>query len=86
MPLLRFRLLPSLRQAVMGAFALALLMNVGQARANIIFSFTSNSITPGTDAYKSFQAAADNLSNIFTDNITVNLQIEYSSLGGNILG
>jgi len=51
------------------------------------FNFTlANGTTLTADQSAAFSAAANAWSNVLTDNITVNLQVGFASLGSNILG
>ena len=55
--------------------------------ASPIFNFTLGSgIHVGDQVYNGFVAAAGEWSALFTDNVTINVTIDYKSLGSNILG
>lgn len=67
------------------AFALALAWHAQPARANLTFNLIPEAGTPQI-AIDGFTAAANRWSSIFADNITVNVQIGFSSLGSSIIG
>jgi PEP-CTERM motif len=56
------------------------------ASALTINLFNLNNVTPGTDAFRGFRAAANFWERVITTNSTVNLNVGFSTLGPNILG
>lgn len=71
------------------ATAAMALSTTQQASAAPIFNLISSidtSTTAGQNALKGFQIAAAYWSSVFTDNVTINLQIGFSALGTGILG
>lgn len=69
--------------------AMALTATTQQAVAAPIFNLISSidtSTTAGQNAYRGFQIAAAYWSSVFTDNVTINLNIGFSALGTGILG
>ncbi len=71
---------------IAGASALALLAASAPASALTIELRNLNNVTPGTDAYKGFTAAASFWEKVLTNNATVKLNVGFSQLGPNILG
>jgi PEP-CTERM motif len=71
--------------AVATAFA-AVAMSSTPASALTINLFNLNNVTPGTDAFRGFRAAANFWERVITTNSTVNLNVGFSALGPNILG
>lgn len=67
------------------AFALALAWHAQPARANLTFNLIPEVGTPQI-AIDGFTAAANRWSAMFADNITVNVQIGFTSLGASIIG
>ena len=63
----------------------ALARHAQPARANLTFNLIPEAGTPQI-AIDGFTAAANRWSSIFADNITVNVQIGFSSLGSSIIG
>jgi len=78
----------SVRRSVGIAVVLSLgLLIGGVADGNTVFSLTFGSgLTGNQTARDAFQAAADRWSAILRDPVTVNLFVDYQSLGANILG
>ncbi|MBS0478770.1 MAG: NF038122 family metalloprotease [Proteobacteria bacterium] len=69
--------------------AVALAAPAQQALAGPTFNLISSidtSTTAGQNAYRGFQIAALYWSSVFTDNVTINLNIGFSALGTGILG
>lgn len=70
---------------ILGAtLALALLLGVGNANASLVFNFTTTTGNAQADA--GFSAAALRWSNLFTDNVTINVSRGFTALGAGILG
>lgn len=67
------------------AIALAVLFSSTPTRANVVFNLIPEAGTPQI-AIDGFTAAANRWSAMFADNITVNVQIGFSSLGPSIIG
>ena len=71
--------------AVATAFV-AVTLSSTPASALTINLFNLNNVTPGTDAFRGFRAAANFWERVITTNSTVNLNVGFSALGPNILG
>ncbi len=67
------------------AIALAFSLLPANTRANVVFNLIPEAGTPQY-AIDGFNAAANRWSAVLADNITVNVQIGFSSLGGAIIG
>ncbi|HEU5123824.1 MAG TPA: NF038122 family metalloprotease [Verrucomicrobiae bacterium] len=67
------------KQAALAVFTVA------SAQANIVFNLIPDAGTPQF-AINGFNAAAGMWSSVLADNITINLQIGYASLGANVIG
>ena len=67
------------------ALALAFSLSPASTRANVVFNLIPEAGTPQF-AIDGFTAAANRWSAVLADNITVNVQIGFSSLGGFIIG
>lgn len=67
------------------AIALIAVLSAGIARANIVFNLIPEAGTPQS-VIEGFNAAANRWSAVLADNITVNVQIGFSSLGASIIG
>ncbi|WP_199611123.1 NF038122 family metalloprotease [Flocculibacter collagenilyticus] len=63
--------------------ALSALLTSNTTSAGLIFNISS---TGNTQADAGFQLAADNISSLFSDDLTVNITAGFSSLGSSILG
>jgi len=73
------------RFSAFSLYALGLLLPVLTARAGLIFNFTATSETPQS-VINDFQQAGARWSNVFSDPVTVNINIDFAALGSGILG
>lgn len=76
-----------MKSFLLRAAAVAVLAGAAAPAQALTFNFTDTGGTaPGTQARLGFDAAAAYWSSVFTDNITVNIDIGFRPLGPNILG
>jgi PEP-CTERM motif len=75
-----------LHKAAIAAALTAVVLGSTPASALTINLFNLGGVTPGTDAFKGFRAAANFWEKVITTNSTVNLNVGFSTLGPNILG
>jgi hypothetical protein len=76
----RFHLIAAAAAAVAGLAA------AGSANALTINLINTGGVEAGTDAYRGFAAAAFYWEQVLTDNVTIDLRVGFSDLGGSVLG
>ncbi len=69
-----------------GIFLLTAALVTQPATAATILLTNSGGVTAGSDAYRGFSAAASFWASMLTDDVTININVGYSSLGAGILG
>ncbi len=74
-----------MRRSACGAIAISLCMSIAAARAGLVFNFTPLS-SPPQNVIDGFAAAGARWSSRFSDDVTVNVEIGFPSLGGSTLG
>ena len=79
-------IITKLRKLAAATALVSVALSSTPASALTINLFNLNNVTPGTDAFRGFRAAANFWERVITTNSTVNLNVGFSALGPNILG